>query len=71
MKNKQRIDQSEEYFVHVGYTFAQESLRYYVKLRKRNGQLKKDWYKPNKLKVRPVVEARLKKLNKYWTRSLK
>lgn len=62
-KAKQRIDKSESYFVHVGYTFACESLRYYLKPKRRG---KYGWQKLTKLKVRPVVKARQDKLNKYW-----
>lgn len=56
MKRKQRIDKSEPYFVHIGYTFACESRKTVL--------YKNSRYK--KLKVRPVVKARLEKLKKYW-----
>lgn len=61
MKRKQRIDKSEPYFVHIGYTLACES--------KRTKRYKKGRYL--RLKVRPVVQARIDKLKKYWKRSLK
>lgn len=70
-KVKHRIEKWEPYFVHIGYTFASEGLRYYQKLRKRNGQLRKGWFKPDKLKMRPVVKARQDKLHKYWGMALK
>lgn len=70
-KVKQRMEESDPYFVHIGYTFACEGMRYYQKLRKRKDQLRKGWYKPPKLKMRPVVKARQDKLQKYWDMALK
>lgn len=61
MKVNQRIDKSEPYFVHIGYTFACES--------KKTHLYKKGRYL--KLKVRAVVQERLGKLKKYWRISLK
>ena len=63
MKNKQRIDKSEPYYVHIGYTFAYE-----LKKAKRYRQGK---YRHVKLKIRPVVQKRLDKLHKYWGLALK
>lgn len=61
LKVKQRIDKSEPYFVHIGYTFACESKK--AKLYRKGRYLK--------LKVRPVVQARLDKLKKYWQLGVK
>lgn len=60
-KVKQRIDKSEPYFVHIGYTFACELKK--TKLYSKGRYLK--------LKVRTVVQERIDKLKKYWRRSLK
>ena len=67
-KTKQRMEKSEPYFVHIGYTFACEGLRYYTKTMKRG---KFNWKKKPKLKMRPVVKARQDKLKKYWGMALK
>ncbi len=61
LKVKQRIDKSEPYFVHIGYTLACEDKK--TKLYRKGRYLK--------LKMRPVVQARLDKLKKYWRMSLK
>lgn len=61
LKVKQRIDKSEPYFVHIGYTYANEL--------KKTKRYKKGKYLS--LKVRSVVQARIDKLKKYWKRSLK
>jgi hypothetical protein len=61
LKVKQRIDKSEPYFVHIGYTYAYE-----LKKAKRY-----DKGRYIKLKIRPVVQARLDKLDRYWKDSLK
>lgn len=61
LKVKQRIDKSEPYFVHIGYTLACES--------KKTKHYKKGRYL--KLKIRPVVQKRIDKLKKYWRMSLK
>lgn len=61
MKLKQRIDKSEPYFVHIGYTLASEQVH-----RKKRGQ----GYK-SKLKMRDCVKKRLDKLRKYWKMALK
>ncbi len=63
MKAKQRIDKSEPYFVHVGYTYARELLktRRFIKVRCRY----------EKLKIRDCVKARMDKLHKYWGMALK
>lgn len=63
MKAKQRIDKTEPYFVHIGYTFANEL--------KKSKRYNKSRYCYVKLKVRPCVQARLNKLYKYWGMSLK
>ena len=63
MKTKQRIDKSEAYFVHIGYTYANE-----LKKAKRYDKRR---FRYVKLKVRPCVQARLDKLSKYWGISLK
>lgn len=62
LKVKQRIDKSEPYFVHIGYTFAYElkkSKRY------QSGKLRHV-----RLKIRPCVQARLDKLYRYWGKAL-
>ena len=58
---KQRIDKSEPYFVHIGYTLACEA--------RKTKRYKKGRY--FNLKVRLVVQARIDKLKKYWKMSLK
>lgn len=61
MKNKQRIDKSEPYFVHIGYTYANEL--------KKTKLYQKGRYK--KLKTRNSVQKRIEKLHKYWKMALK
>ena len=62
MKNKQKMDKSEPYFVHIGYTYAYE-------LRKHKRYPVGKYYQP--MKIRECVQVRLDKLNAYWKRSLK
>lgn len=63
LKVKQRIDKSEPYFVHVGYTYANELKKTKLRIKRKGKYLN--------LKVRPVVQTRIDKLKKYWKRSLK
>lgn len=63
MKTKQKMDKSEPYFVHVGYTFAYE-----LKKHKRYATGKQ---RHVSLKIRPCVQARLDKLYRYWGKGLK
>lgn len=60
-KPKQKIASNEPYFVHIGYTYANE-------LKKSKKKIK---YRYIKLKIRDCVQKRLDKLNKYWGMSLK
>ena len=62
MKAKQRIDKSEPYFVHIGYTFACE-----LKKCKRYGKGRNRYT----FKMRECVKKRLDKLNKYWGLAVK
>lgn len=61
LKVKQRIDKSEPYFVHIGYTYANEL--------KKTKRYRKGKYL--KLKTRPCVQARINKLKLYWRMSLR
>lgn len=59
-KYKQRIDKSEPYFVHIGYTFVNE-----MKRCKRPAK-----YRYKKLKITPAKQARIDKLERYWKAAL-
>ncbi len=65
MKNKQYVDKSEPYFVHIGYTYVCELRKY--KLKKYNGK----WMNYRTMKMRPCVANRIAKLERYWRASLK
>lgn len=60
-KRKQRIDKSEPYMVHIGYTYINE-----LKKKKQKVQ-----YRYRNLKTTPAKQRRLDKLKKYWKRSIK
>lgn len=60
---KQKMDKTEAYYVHIGYTFANELIK---RKRYRTGK-----QRHVKLKVRPCVQARLDKLWRYWGMALK
>lgn len=62
---KQKIDKSEPYFIHVGYTFTHESLKYYMPYKGKGRRTR-----VVKLKVRSSKQRYLAKLNKYWKLSL-
>lgn len=62
MRIKQRIDSNEPYFVHIGYTYANE-----LRKSKRYGKGRNRY----KFKMRDCVKKRLAKLDKYWGMSLK
>lgn len=63
--SKQLMESNEPYFVHIGYTYAHELLKY----KRRNGRER--LVRRGKLKIRGCVKKRLDKLNKYWGESLK
>lgn len=60
-KIKQSINSNEPYFVHIGYTYANEI----KKTKKRSGG------RYVKLNIKHSVQNKLKKLYKYWRMSLK
>ncbi len=60
-REKQTIAKEEPYFVHIGFTYANELIKTQIKAK----------FKYRKLKTRVAVIKKLNKLRKYWERSLR
>lgn len=65
----QRLDAQEPYFVHIGFTYACDVKKNFPRVRVKHKMFRGLRKRLKVSKVRPVVQARLDKLKKYWKRA--